>query len=93
MNPYSGDVYRLGADVASSNAIGDRLELAELRRAERKRELTDDERRAVAALERREPVIRVSEQAAQRSLLGGRELERRQRRRVQAKASRKANRS
>ena len=51
---------------------------------------TEDEREMVKQLRAGEPIVPVSEEVAQRVMLGGRELERRKRR---AKAARKARRT
>jgi hypothetical protein len=77
MNAETGQIYRL---ETSDTAIGGLLPLLKREYVESE-EATDDVRAAYSAQMRGEPIVRVSEKAAQLNRLGERELRRRKQRR------------
>lgn len=97
MNPYSGRTYRLGEDLLGEAPYGGAVTVGHVTRPAQlataakdiERELTEDER---AALEDPGPLVLVSEEVARQMALGGRELDRRKRRRKAARESRRRNR-
>jgi type IV secretory pathway VirD2 relaxase len=86
VNTNTGELYRIREDLmggsdSSGGGIGEALDRGRLAELERRGKATEDEVRALAAMRAGDAVVPVSETVAQKMMLGGRELNRRERRR------------
>lgn len=94
MNANTGVAYDLGKDLVRSGPLGEPIDATNyLDRFEAlDRPATTDEMACAVDIAKGDPILAISQDAAQRLRLGERELERRARRRKAAKQARKRNR-